>query len=241
MAELPLPLVLPGTFSGRLSQESHYLGSGTTLGEWLQGVSGATSFAVNDGTVDIGVIKQVFTSIAVLSPRGETIQTWPDVVRTNQFSGFAILENGLDNQQIKVRLDNFDITGSGAVDPAARRFDYDLLFTVLGEPFAQIIPIDQRYHNVSWPVECAAGFDEPVNRFCRPDLVQVRSLFSQLDNNTLTTRLDVVMPEQAPEALQNFNRGLLQNLLPMPAQEAEQQLSPDQSTLLQRGNLPPGF
>ena len=40
------------------------------------------------------------------------------------------------------------------MDLDAQSFDYDLLFTVLGAPYTQTIPIDELY-NVSWPVTAA--------------------------------------------------------------------------------------
>ncbi len=228
IADLKLPLVVPGTFTGRLNQESHFSGTGRTVGEWLESFTGATSFSVTDSSVDIGIIKQVFSSIAALSPTGGTIQTWPDAIRVGEFSGYAIFEGGVDDsQQVKARLDNFDITGSGVFNLAEQRFDYDLLFTVLGDPLAQTIPINQRYHNVSWPVDCSAGFNEPVNRFCRPDLVQVREIFGQLESNILPSSMNEIMPDTMPEALRGSNPALLQNLFPPPAPAATEDPSPD--------------
>lgn len=226
LAGLDLPLLAPGTLIGRLSQESRYTGNGATLGDWLNTVSGATSFAVTDSTVDIGVIKQVFTAIAALSPRGEAIQTWPDAVPIRDFSGYVIAHNGLAaGQQVKVRMDNFDIMGSGGIDLTAGRFDYQLVFTVLGDAFLRSLPAIPIYQDISWPVQCGAGFEEPVNRFCRPDLTQAREIFNQLSNASLQYRLDEVLSEQQPPDLQNFTRGLLQQLFPT------QELLPDPAEL----------
>jgi AsmA protein len=213
VANLALPFLSPGAVTGRLNMESRYSGTGSTLGDWLDSFGGASSFAITDNAVDIGVIKQVFTAIAALSPTGEAIQQWPDVIRFNEFNGYAIFEDGLDDdQQIKLRLDNFDISGTGGFDLDAGSFNYDLLFTVLGSPFAQTIPINERYHDVSWPVRCDARFDDPINQYCRPDLGQIREIFTLLSNNALQNRLDEVITDQAPEALQDSGRDLLRNL-----------------------------
>jgi len=215
VADLALPFVSPGAISGRLDLESRYTGTGSTLGEWLDSFGGTSSFAITDNSIDIGVIKQVFTAVAALSPTGEAIQQWPDIIRFNGFNGYAIFTDGLkNNQQVKLRLDNFDISGTGGIDLQGANFDYDLLFTVLGSPIVQTIPINERYHDVSWPVDCTARFDDPTNQYCRPDLSQVREIFNQLSDNTLPNRLDEVVPDQTPEALQDSDRGLLRNLLP---------------------------
>ena len=218
VANLALPFLIPGAVSGRLNLESRYSGTGSTLGEWLESFGGASSFAITDNSVDIGVIKQVFTAIAALSPTGEAIQQWPDVIRFNDFNGYAIFEDGLDdNQQIKLQLDNFDISGYGGIDLATDSFNYDLMFTVLGAPLVQTIPINERYHGVSWPVRCGAGFGDPVNQFCRPDLAQVREIFSQLSSNPLPEQVEEALTDddlqdQGPEEPQQSARDLLRSL-----------------------------
>jgi len=215
VADLNLPPLVPGTLAGRLNLESRYSGSGLTVGDWLASANGGTSFTIANSAVDIGIIKQVFTSIAVLSPRGETIQQWPDIIRFNDLIGFVTVTDGVhEGQQVKLRMDNFDVSGSGGIDPAALTFNYDLLFTVLGAPYPQTIPINNRYNNVSWPVQCSAAFQDPVNRLCRPDLAQAREIFTQLGENSLQYRLDEVITDEAPEALQNSSRELLRNLYP---------------------------
>ena len=213
-ADLALPFLSPGAVTGSLNMESRYYGTGSTLGEWLDSFSGTSRFAITDNSVDIGVIKQVFTAISALSPSGEAIQQWLDIISFNEFDGYAIFTDGLDdNQQVKLRFDNFDISGTGGIDLYTASFNYDLLFTVLGSPFLQTIPINQQYHNVPWPVRCAAFFDDPVNQFCRPDLVQVREIFTQMGTEVLQDLSEEVVPDQITEELQDSTRGLPRNLL----------------------------
>ncbi len=213
VANLPLPFLSPVAVTGQLDMESRYSGTGSTLGDWLDSFGGASSFTITNNAVDIGVIKQIFTAIAALSPSGEAIQQWPDVIRFSEFNGYAIFADGLDDdQQIKLRLDNFDISGTGGIDLEAVSFNYDLLLTVLGSPYLQTIPINERYHTVSWPVSCNARFDDPVNQYCRPDLSQVREIFTQLGSNALRNRLEEVIIDQVPDALQDSSRDFLRNL-----------------------------
>ena len=160
------------------------------------------------------MIKQVFTAIAALSPNGEAIQQWPDVIRFSDLSGYLILEDGLTSQQeVRLRMDNFDISGSGQIDLDAQSFDYDLLFTVLGAPYTQTIPIDELYHNASWPVDCSAAFADDVSRYCRPDFTRVRDIFSQIGANALRNELQDIISDQVPEQLRDSARGLLRSLL----------------------------
>jgi AsmA protein len=213
MADLPFPMFELEAITGRLNLEVDYSSSGKTLKDWRDNLSGTTSFSVTDNSVDIGVIKQVFTAIAALSPSGETIQQWPDVLRFQEFGGYAIFDNGIaENQEVKVRMDNFDLSGTGGINLDEGSFDYNFQFTVLGEPFLQTIPINANYHNVSWPVHCSANFDAEVSQFCRPDLTLVRELFLQMGTNAIQNRLQDVLTDQVPEELQDAARGLLRNL-----------------------------
>ncbi|MEC8331730.1 MAG: AsmA family protein, partial [Pseudomonadota bacterium] len=200
--------------NGFLQAESSYAATGDTVGEMLDSLSGNSAFSITDNSVDIGVIKQVFTAIAALSPNGEAIQQWPDVFRFSDLSGYLILEDGLTSQQeVRLRMDNFDISGSGQIDLDAQSFDYDLLFTVLGAPYTQTIPIDELYHNVSWPVDCSAAFADDVSRFCRPDFTRVRDIFSQIGANALRNELQDIITDQVPEQLRDSTRALLRRLL----------------------------
>ena len=200
--------------SGFLQAESSFTATGYTVEEMLDSLSGNSAFSITDNSVDIGVIKQVFTAIAALSPNGEAIQQWPDVIRFSDMSGYMILEDGLTSlQEVRLRMDNFDISGSGRIDPDARNFDYDLLFTVLGAPYTQTIPIDVLYHNVPWPVDCSAAFADDVARYCRADFTRVRDIFSQIGANALHHELQDIITDQVPEQFRDSARTLLRSLL----------------------------
>ena len=200
--------------SGLLQAESSFTATGDTVEEMLDSLSGNSAFSITDNSVDIGVIKQVFTAIAALSPNGEAIQQWPDMIRFSDMSGYLILEDGLTSQQkVRLRMDNFDISGSGRIDPDAKNFDYDLLFTVLGAPYTQTIPIDVLYHNVPWPVDCSAAFADDVAQYCRADFTRIRDIFSQIGANALHHELQDIITDQVPEQFRDSARTLLRSLL----------------------------
>ena len=200
--------------TGRLTLQSQHTARGTTTTELINSLNGSSQFAITDNAVNIGVIKQVFTAISALSTSGESIQQLPDELSFQELSGYLLLESGIAaNQQVKLRLDNFDVTGTGGFDLDARTFDYDLLFTVLGDPYVQTIQISPRYEDISWPVSCGSSFDDAVTQFCRPDFAQVREIFTQMGTNEVRRRLDDVVNDQVPTQLQDTARGLLRNFL----------------------------
>ena len=214
IAEIPAPIPRFNSINGSLDVEADYTFSGTTTGELIDSFSGSTAFAINENSVDIGVIKQVFTAIAALSPTGEAIQQWPDVIQFSELSGYILLDNGIaENQQFKIRMDNFDVTGTGGINLDEETFNYNMLFTVLGNPYAQTIPINDLYHDVSWPVNCSAAFEDEVTRYCRPDFSQVREIFSQIATNAARNTLEEVITDQVPDLLQDAARSLLRNIL----------------------------
>ncbi len=170
--------------TGRLRIDGLLSANGRSTTELLEDLSGHTSFVVSENLVNIGLIKQIFTSIAALSPTGETIQQWPDLIRFAEVSGDLALDGGLGSEHgFNLRMDNLSAAGTGVVDLQEERFDYEILLTMLGEPLIQTIPVDNSYQNLSWPVECSASFAAELVQFCRPDFTAVRQIFSRIGDN----------------------------------------------------------
>lgn len=199
--------------TGRLDVNADYNATGSSTNALLNSVSGTTTFTITENTVDIGVIKQVFTAITALGPTSETIQQWPDVVQFNELSGYILLEDGIAaNQQVRLRMDNVDISGTGGIDLEAATFNYELTFSVLGLPHIQTIKINELYNGVPWPVQCNAGFADEVSQYCRPDFTQVREIFTQIGSNAIRSRLNDAVTDQLPEELRDGVRSLLRNI-----------------------------
>ena len=170
--------------SGRLHADGIFSARGRSLGGLLNDLSGDASFVVTENLVNIGLIKQIFTSIAALSPSGEAIQQWPDLIRFSEIGGNLALDGGLGNEHsFDLRMDNFSAAGAGVADLQNGNFNYAVRLTMLGEPLTQTIPVSRNYQDVTWPVTCAARFSDAVSRYCRPDFNAVREIFSRLGGN----------------------------------------------------------
>lgn len=197
---------------GRLNVESVHTLRGRTVNQLLNSVSGTTSFSLNDNSIDIGIIKQLFSSISVLSPAGtgDLAQQWPDTVQFSSFAGHLILAQGLaQNQEFKVTMDNFEIAATGGIDLSESSFNYNATLTVFGEPAPQTIPVGELYQGVGWPVICNARFDAAFSEYCGPDFGRVRELFVDISRNAVQRRAQEAITEQVPEALQDATRSLL--------------------------------
>ncbi len=167
--------------SGRLHVDTAFNASGRSIRSLLNDLSGDASFRVTENLVNIGLIKQIFTSIAALSPSGEAIQQWPDLIRFSEINGNLALDGGLGAEHgFNLQMDNFSAEGKGVADLQGGSFDYEALLTMLGEPLTQTIPVSGNYQGVTWPVECSARFSDDVTQFCRPDFNTVREIFSRL-------------------------------------------------------------
>jgi len=200
---------------GRLNMESVYTLRGSTLNQMLDTVSGTSSFSLADNAIDVGIVKQVFSSISVLSPAGslDLAQQWPDTVQFSSFEGHLILAEGLArNQQLRVSMDNFEIAATGGIDLSSEDFNYDVLLTLYGEPVLQTIPVAPLYQGVGWPVVCNARFDADFSQYCGPDFSKVRDLFVEISRNEVQRRVQDAVTDQVPEDLQDRARGLLDSL-----------------------------
>jgi len=207
-----LPLLAP--FTGRMDAATEHSLRGDTVNELLASVDGTTVFNISDGTADITMLKRVFEAISVLSPSGDMAREWPDVMEFSEVNGELVFNSGLaSDQQLSIRIDNFDIAGAGGINLAEGRFDYRLDFAILGEPAPQTIRVNPNYQNIGWPVRCNAAFDGPPIQYCSPDLQRTRDLFAQIARDEVERRGREVI-EQQTERLQDRARGLLDRLLP---------------------------
>ena len=184
IAEISPLITRLDVLTGRLHIDGMLNANGRSARELFGDLSGHTSFVVSENLVNIGLIKQIFTSIAALSPTGETIQQWPDLIRFAEVSGNLALDGGLGSEHaFNLRMDNFSAAGTGTIDLQEKRFDYEVLLTMPGEPLTQTIPVSNNYQGLSWPVECAASFTAELVQFCRPDFSAVRRIFSRIGEN----------------------------------------------------------
>jgi AsmA protein len=197
---------------GRLNVESMHTLRGRTVNQLLDTINGTTSFSLSDNTIDIGIVKQLFSSISVLSPAGtgDLAQQWPDTVQFSNFAGHLTLVQGLaQNQELKVTMDNFEIAATGGIDLPAESFNYNATLTVFGEPAPQTIPVGELYQGVGWPVICDARFDAEVSEYCGPDFGRVRELFVDISRNAVQRRAQDAITDRVPEELQDAARSLL--------------------------------
>jgi AsmA protein len=207
------PVLARQAVRGLLTFDSQLTARGNTLNTWLDTISGTTGFVITNNSVNLSVVKQVFGAIATLSPRGEIVQQWPDEIQFAAMGGYLMFDNGIDaDQGLHVRLDNFDISGTGGINRNTETFSYDLFFTVLGDPHVQTLHTDSSYHNVPWPVQCGAEFGVAANQLCRPDFSVVRQLFAQLSNNAVFTQAADLAVEQVLEQLPDPGREILRSL-----------------------------
>lgn len=205
-----------GFAQGRLNLESFHTAQGSTSAQLLSSLNGSTSFSLADNAIDIGIVKQVFSAISVLSPAGsgDLAQQWPDVVNFASVEGSLSFASGIaSGQQLKLQMDNFEITANGGVDLAQERFDYATLITVYGEPAVQTIPVAPLYQNVGWPVQCSARFDAQYSQYCGPDFGRVRDLFVEISRNQVQRRVQDAVSDQVPADLQDAARSLLDRAL----------------------------
>jgi len=216
IAQLAQAMPAAAFAQGRLNLESFHTLRGRTTSQLLESINGSTSFSVTDNAIDIGIVKQVFSSISVLSPAGsgDLAQQWPDIVRFSSVEGSLSFAQGIaQNQRFTLQLDNFEIEATGGIALEEERFDYSALLTVYGEPAPQTIAVAPLYQGVGWPVLCSARFDDEYSQFCGPDFGRVRELFVEISRNQVERRVQDAVNDQVPANLQDAARGLLDRVL----------------------------
>lgn len=204
-ADLPMLRFL----NGRFDVVTDYRLAGNTVGAMLNSITGNSQLQISESTMNITLLKQVFSAISVLSPSGDLASLWPDQLQIGNTQAALVFNNGLSAQDISIRLDNFDIAGTGGIDLSSGRFDYQMAFTILGEPAPQSIVVNEDFQNVAWPVRCDAAFTDAPARYCSPDMQRVREVFAQIARGEIERRASDVIGEQV-ENVRNRLRGLFQ-------------------------------
>ena len=201
--------------TGRLNSVSNYTANATSVNTLINTLSGSTQFAIAENSVDITLLKQIFTTISALSPTGGSrVQSWPNIVQFNEVAGNIVINDGIsEGQLLNLKMDNFMLDGTVGVNLEEGSFDYQMAFTLLGPPELQTFPIGELYHGVQWPIICSSTFDSSVSQYCNPDFTRVREIFAQLGTNALRNGLQEKITEQVPTELRDAARGLLQNIL----------------------------
>lgn len=198
-----------GFMTGQFNLITSHTLQGNTVSALLDSITGASQMIINDSSVDITMLKQAFSAISVLSPGGDMTAEWPDQVQFTDVEAYLMFNDGLrEDQELNVRLDNFDITGAGGLDLDQQRFDYRMNVTVLGDPAPQTIRINEDYQNIGWPIRCEAAFTDPAHQYCSPDLQSVRETFARMARDEIEQRATEVIEEQV-DRLRDRLRGLL--------------------------------
>ncbi|MDP2284954.1 MAG: AsmA family protein [Pseudohongiella sp.] len=199
-------------FNGRFDLNTTHLMSGNSVNALMNSITGSSRVQISESSVAISLLKQVFSAISVLSPSGDMASAWPDVVQINNTEAVLNFSNGINSgQEFAIRLDNFDIAGTGGINLQEGTFDYQLAFTVLGEPAPQSIRVNENYQNIAWPIRCDAAFSDSPVRYCSPDLQRVREIFAQIARGEIERRANDAIGGQVDRV-----RDRLRNLLPQP-------------------------
>ena len=180
-----LPLL--ASFGGELSADLDLQGALVNSELVADSLRGEITFDVRNNRVPMDLLKQVFSTIAALSPVGGSTEQWPDTLSFSQLSGFALLDSGLTQpHRVNLLMDNLEIEGSGVFDPASEEFDYALSFTLLPDARNKPLEINDAHVAKPWPVNCAANLNAPITQYCSPDFSGVRRLFAAPDEETLS-------------------------------------------------------
>ena len=172
-------LPLASSFDGKLSADMALVAEGGDWGRIANSITGDITYDLSHNTVDISLVKQVFSSIAALSPAGGSTEAWPDRISFEQLSGFVILASGIDApHRLNLLMDNLEIEGSGTLDSTSGDFDYRLAFTLLDNARVEPLRINDAHRGKPWPVNCVANLGAAASQFCSPDFAGVRELFA---------------------------------------------------------------
>ncbi len=169
-------------FSGVFNMKGNYRTSGNSVYDIVHSLDGKMDFSVKDGRLKgVNLVDKLCSGILQLQGKTPDASTVADYTEFSNLSGSVNMNDGvLDNRDLKAALVGVNLGGAGQVDLPKEALDYGLSLTILQELKGPNCQIDNKLHNLSFPLRCAGGFDDAPTDMCGPDKAAMKQVLADL-------------------------------------------------------------
>ncbi|MEH6625579.1 MAG: AsmA family protein [Motiliproteus sp.] len=204
-------------FSGLFNMKGSYQASGNSIYDIVHSLDGNMDLSLKDGRLQgVNLVDKLCSGLLQL--QGKT----PDPTAATNYTEFSnlsgsvkIVKGVMDNQDLKAALAGVNLGGAGTVDLPKEALDYGLSLTILQELKGPNCQIDNKLHNLSFPVRCTGGFDDDPAKMCGPDKKAMNKVLADLGAAEVKAKakakVDAVKTE-TKEKLESKLKGKLKGL-----------------------------
>ncbi|GLR63242.1 AsmA family protein [Marinospirillum insulare] len=169
-------------FRGKLNLVGNFNTQGTRLSQWLAHSNGKGNLRLLDGAVTgVNLSKEVCVAAASIDGSTANQQWSEDTEFTQLFADINLVNGQLNNQDLKLAIPGFEVSGFGFFHLVAQDFLYNLGIRFSEDTNQQVCTVSSNLAKVRWPVECKGSLaSDSTSIRCRPDTKAVTSLVGQL-------------------------------------------------------------
>lgn len=167
---------------GKLNFAGDFTTQGTRLSEWLAYSNGPGKLRMINGAVTgINLSKEVCVAAATIDGRTSNKQWSEDTEFTNLSADVKLVNGQLNNQDLKLGIPGFEVSGYGFYHLVAADFLYNLGIRFSEDADQHSCPVNSTLAKIRWPVECKGSLAEEKPKIsCKADTQAVTRLVGQM-------------------------------------------------------------
>ena len=184
-------------FRGTLNIAGDFTTQGTRLSEWLAHSNGKGNLRMLEGAVTgVNLTKEVCEAAASIDGRTSNKQWGEDTEFTSLLADINLVNGKLNNQDLRLAIPGFEVSGYGFYHLVAENFLYNLGIRFSKDADQQSCPVSSTLAEIRWPVECKGSLaGESPDIKCRPDTKAVTSLVGQMVKDAAKREADKLKQE----------------------------------------------
>ena len=209
-------------FSGTLSLDGHYTTRGNSIYAMVNSLTGDSAISVKDGRLHgVNLVDSLCQGIRQVKGLPEATGSAPDYTNFSNLSAtLKIVDGVVDSRDLAASMVAVGVAGAGQVNLPAATLDYGLDLTVLQQLQGERCQIEEKLHNLAFPVRCNGSFDDAPAKLCRPDTARMKKVLTELakrdvggklqqklDDSKLKQKLDEKL--KGNEEVKSLLKGLL--------------------------------
>ncbi|WP_210397247.1 AsmA family protein [Motiliproteus sediminis] len=185
-------------FSGSFSMEGRYQTSGNSVHAVVNSLTGNSVISLKDGRVSgVNLIDNLCQGIRQVKGLPDSGDTAADYTEFSNLGATLKVTNGVvDTRDLNASLVAVGLGGAGQVNLPQQSLDMALDLTVLQQLQGESCQIEEKLHNLAFPVRCKGGFFDEPTKLCRPDTARMKKVLSELTKREAGDKLQKKLDEK---------------------------------------------
>ncbi|MCB1694405.1 MAG: hypothetical protein KDI19_16655, partial [Pseudomonadales bacterium] len=190
--------------TGKITFDSNTTFTGNMLSDVLKTLDGTTTFAIDNGTLDVTPVKKLAAAVDALRGKQSSVANWPDKMPFDHLGGQHRFIKGVSaDQQFNFSMELMEAKGTGGLDYFGNHLAYDIAVKLAENPTGQF-QISKDLANIEWPIHCEGSLDDSPADLCRPD----KSALEKMITGAAKEKLKEKVQEKVGDKLKDLFKGL---------------------------------